>query len=60
MSGGTACRREPDRCPPGTGASWLVAQFPASTYGWGVTYWRALMDRLHTYDPESARAVEEG
>ncbi|MGW7243333.1 FAD-dependent monooxygenase [Streptomyces sp. NPDC054804] len=30
-----------------------------STYGWGVTYWRALMDRLHTYDPESARAVEE-
>ncbi|MEV7033460.1 FAD-dependent monooxygenase [Streptomyces sp. NPDC093272] len=31
-----------------------------STYGWGVTYWRALMDRLHTYDPESARAVEEG
>ncbi|MFD3589921.1 FAD-dependent monooxygenase [Streptomyces sp. NPDC058683] len=30
-----------------------------STYGWGVTYWRALMDRLHAYDPESARAVEE-
>ena len=30
-----------------------------STYGWGVTCWRALMDRLHTYDPESARAVEE-
>ncbi|MEV5955731.1 FAD-dependent monooxygenase [Streptomyces sp. NPDC051987] len=30
-----------------------------STYGWGVTYWRALLDRLHTYDPESARAVEE-
>ncbi|MFD8724545.1 FAD-dependent monooxygenase [Streptomyces sp. NPDC059629] len=30
-----------------------------STYGWGVTYWRALLDRLHTYDPESARAIEE-
>ncbi len=30
-----------------------------STYGWGVTYWRALLDRLHTYDPESARLVEE-
>ncbi|SED78106.1 FAD-dependent monooxygenase [Streptomyces sp. Ag109_O5-10] len=29
-----------------------------STYGWGVTYWRALLDRLHTCDPESARAVE--
>ncbi|MFF4116727.1 FAD-dependent monooxygenase [Streptomyces sp. NPDC001714] len=29
-----------------------------STYGWGVTYWRALLDRLHTYDPESARAIE--
>lgn len=30
-----------------------------STYGWGVTYWRALLDRLHAHDPESARAVEE-
>ncbi|MEU2426626.1 FAD-dependent monooxygenase [Streptomyces sp. NPDC007851] len=30
-----------------------------STYGWGVTYWRALLDRLHTYDPESAHLVEE-
>ncbi|WP_181803883.1 FAD-dependent monooxygenase [Streptomyces shenzhenensis] len=30
-----------------------------STYGWGVTYWRALLDRLHAYDPESARAVED-
>ncbi|MFJ9562446.1 FAD-dependent monooxygenase [Streptomyces fuscichromogenes] len=30
-----------------------------STYGWGVTYWRALLDRLHTYDPESAQAIEE-
>lgn len=29
-----------------------------STYGWGVTYWRALLDRLHTCDPESARAIE--
>ncbi|MFD9002526.1 FAD-dependent monooxygenase [Streptomyces sp. NPDC059582] len=30
-----------------------------STYGWGVTYWRELLDKLHTHDPESARAVEE-
>ncbi len=30
-----------------------------STYGWGVTYWRALLDRLHAYDPESAQAIEE-
>ncbi|MEG3630174.1 FAD-dependent monooxygenase [Streptomyces poriticola] len=29
-----------------------------STYGWGVTYWRTFLDRLHTHDPESARAVE--
>ncbi|MEU3253808.1 FAD-dependent monooxygenase [Streptomyces sp. NPDC006997] len=28
-----------------------------STYGWGVTYWRGLLDKLHTHDPESARAV---
>jgi len=30
-----------------------------STYGWGVTYWRGLLDKLHTHDPESARAVEK-
>ncbi|MFC9289450.1 FAD-dependent monooxygenase [Streptomyces sp. NPDC057052] len=30
-----------------------------STYGWGVTYWRGLLDQLHSRDPESARAVEE-
>ncbi|MEU4144160.1 FAD-dependent monooxygenase [Streptomyces parvulus] len=30
-----------------------------STYGWGVTYWRGLLDRLREHDPESARAVEE-
>jgi 2-polyprenyl-6-methoxyphenol hydroxylase-like FAD-dependent oxidoreductase len=30
-----------------------------STYGWGVTYWRGLLDQLHAHDPESARAVEE-
>ncbi|MFE6280847.1 FAD-dependent monooxygenase [Streptomyces sp. NPDC057877] len=28
-----------------------------STYGWGVTYWRGLLDRLEAHDPESARAV---
>ncbi|GEJ98637.1 FAD-dependent monooxygenase [Streptomyces sp. NPDC003388] len=30
-----------------------------STYGWGVTYWRGLLDRLHAHDPESAAAIEE-
>lgn len=29
-----------------------------STYGWGVTYWRGLLDKLHAHDPESARAIE--
>ncbi|MFB8246823.1 FAD-dependent monooxygenase [Streptomyces sp. NPDC001046] len=29
-----------------------------STYGWGVTYWRGLFDRLHEEDPESARALD--
>lgn len=30
-----------------------------STYGWGVTYWRGLLDKLHAYDPESARAIAD-
>ncbi|MFG3197236.1 FAD-dependent monooxygenase [Streptomyces sp. NPDC048208] len=30
-----------------------------STYGWGVTYWQGLLDRLRAHDPESARAVAE-
>ncbi|WP_369241755.1 FAD-dependent monooxygenase [Streptomyces sp. R21] len=30
-----------------------------STYGWGVTYWGALLDKLHAHDPESARAVRD-
>ncbi|WP_093906103.1 FAD-dependent monooxygenase [Streptomyces sp. cf386] len=30
-----------------------------ATYGWGVTYWRDLLDTLHEYDPESARAIGE-
>ncbi|MDQ0604110.1 2-polyprenyl-6-methoxyphenol hydroxylase-like FAD-dependent oxidoreductase [Streptomyces canus] len=30
-----------------------------STYGWGVTYWRGLLDKLHEHDPETVRAVEE-
>lgn len=29
-----------------------------STYGWGVTYWRGLLDTLHEHDPESARALD--
>jgi 2-polyprenyl-6-methoxyphenol hydroxylase and related FAD-dependent oxidoreductases len=28
-----------------------------STYGWGVTYWGGLLEKLHTYDPPSAQAV---
>ncbi|MFI9803508.1 FAD-dependent monooxygenase [Streptomyces sp. NPDC052301] len=30
-----------------------------STYGWGVTYWRGLLDKLRAYDLASARAIEE-
>ncbi|MEU7426024.1 FAD-dependent monooxygenase [Streptomyces sp. NPDC040750] len=30
-----------------------------STYGWGVTYWRGLLDKLGEHDPVSARAIEE-
>ncbi|MFE6360541.1 FAD-dependent monooxygenase [Streptomyces sp. NPDC057806] len=30
-----------------------------STYGWGVTYWRGLLDRLTAHDPESARAITD-
>ncbi len=30
-----------------------------STYGWGVTYWRGLLDKLHARDPASARAIED-
>lgn len=29
-----------------------------STYGWGVTYWRGLLDKLQAHDPDSARAIE--
>ncbi|RDG33966.1 FAD-dependent monooxygenase [Streptomyces corynorhini] len=30
-----------------------------STYGWGVTYWGGLIDKLHGHDAESARAIRE-
>ncbi|MFE7570209.1 FAD-dependent monooxygenase [Streptomyces sp. NPDC057539] len=30
-----------------------------STYGWGVTYWGSLIDKLHVHDPESAVAISE-
>ncbi|MEU6003281.1 FAD-dependent monooxygenase [Streptomyces sp. NPDC047197] len=30
-----------------------------STYGWGVTYWGGLLEKLRDGDPESARAVSE-
>lgn len=30
-----------------------------STYGWGVTYWAGLLDKLRAGDPESATAVAE-
>lgn len=30
-----------------------------STYGWGVTYWAELLDKLHASDPETARAVKD-
>lgn len=30
-----------------------------STYGWGVTYWSELLDKLREKDPETARAIGE-
>ncbi|MFE6164611.1 FAD-dependent monooxygenase [Streptomyces sp. NPDC056486] len=30
-----------------------------ATYGWGVTYWGGLLEKLRAGDPESARAVSE-
>ncbi|MFD6556007.1 FAD-binding monooxygenase, partial [Streptomyces sp. NPDC058398] len=30
-----------------------------STYGWGVTYWSGLLDKLREGDPASALAVSE-
>ncbi|MEC4018093.1 FAD-dependent monooxygenase [Streptomyces sp. H27-D2] len=30
-----------------------------STYGWGVTYWGGLIEKLHANDPESALAISE-
>ncbi|MCP9946913.1 FAD-dependent monooxygenase [Streptomyces somaliensis] len=29
-----------------------------STYGWGVTYWGGLLEKLYAYDPPSAQAVD--
>ncbi|WP_256106710.1 FAD-dependent monooxygenase [Streptomyces sp. ODS05-4] len=30
-----------------------------STYGWGVTYWAGLLDRLQQGDPDTARAIRD-
>ncbi|MFE3829684.1 FAD-dependent monooxygenase [Streptomyces sp. NPDC059092] len=30
-----------------------------STYGWGVTYWGGLIEKLRAHDPESARTIGE-
>ncbi|KPI13452.1 monooxygenase FAD-binding protein [Actinobacteria bacterium OK074] len=30
-----------------------------ATYGWGVTYWAGLLDKLHACDPVSAAAVRD-
>ncbi|WP_327086273.1 FAD-dependent monooxygenase [Nonomuraea sp. NBC_01738] len=30
-----------------------------STYGWGVTYWAGLLDKLGAHDPESALAIRD-
>ncbi|MEU6659085.1 FAD-dependent monooxygenase [Streptomyces sp. NPDC046821] len=30
-----------------------------STYGWGVTYWPDMLERLRGHDPESASAIRE-
>ncbi|WP_197287880.1 FAD-dependent monooxygenase [Streptomyces apocyni] len=30
-----------------------------ATYGWGVTYWPDMLDKLHEHDPESAATIRE-
>jgi 2-polyprenyl-6-methoxyphenol hydroxylase-like FAD-dependent oxidoreductase len=30
-----------------------------STYGWGVTYWAGLLEKLHSNDPESALFIDK-
>ncbi|MFP3989209.1 FAD-dependent monooxygenase [Streptomyces sp. E11-3] len=30
-----------------------------ATYGWGVTYWPDMLEKLHHHDPESALAIRE-
>ncbi|WP_175410282.1 FAD-dependent monooxygenase [Streptomyces sp. TRM64462] len=36
----------------------VIERNPAgSTYGWGVTYWAGLLDKLRAWDPESADAI---
>ncbi|MFK4040739.1 FAD-dependent monooxygenase [Nonomuraea wenchangensis] len=38
----------------------LYERNPAgSTYGWGVTYWAALLQSLYALDPESAQEIRE-
>ncbi len=33
---------------------------PGLTYGWGVTLWADLLEKLHETDPQSAREIREG
>lgn len=30
-----------------------------STYGWGVTYWQSLLDKLYDSDPQTAREIHD-
>jgi len=32
---------------------------PGTTRGWGVVFWRDLLEKLYSADPESARAIEQ-
>ncbi|MFE0459106.1 FAD-dependent monooxygenase [Kitasatospora sp. NPDC058965] len=44
---------------PGHEVTVLERDPAGATYGWGVTYWAALLDRCQEADPVSARAIRE-
>ncbi|MFC1414347.1 FAD-dependent monooxygenase [Streptacidiphilus sp. N1-12] len=47
------------RSDPGHDITVLERNPAGSTYGWGVTYWGDLLDRLRDGDPATARAISE-
>ena len=42
--------------PPTRSSCWSAIR-AATTQGWGVVFWDALLDALHRHDPPSARAA---